>query len=322
MSAHLRAAAAAGVVALGALVIGGALAQGAAASPAATGQEPDFWEAREAAYRESPRGPFTAIRSEYLEAGKSVLLFASDDAVWTFAETGEAVEGGDPDPATVPGPKAGVRIEFGAEGFVLSPVPAHDPPTKGGEPIAGPVAMGTSADDEEDLRLGRYPLSLGLQGGTLARVVVYDPALLENFHGFPVFADDEAYRVTARVLPGSGETVELGTTRGLVKRYVRAAVLEFEVGGTACRLTGFRAPGDEGPALFVPFRDATSGGESYGVGRYLRVEPSADGTAAIDFNHATNPWCAYSPFYNCVLPPKENELEVEIRAGERAPEDH
>jgi uncharacterized protein (DUF1684 family) len=44
-----------------------------------------------------------------------------------------------------------------------------------------------------------------------------------------------------------------------------------------------------------------------------------DETATVDFNHATNPWCAYSPYYNCVLPPAENVLAVEIRAGERAP---
>jgi len=153
-------------------------------------------------------------------------------------------------------------------------------------------------------------------------VIVYDPKRLESFHGFPVFPEDEAYRVTARVLPGDGETVQLGTTRGLVRPYVRVAVLEFEVAGKKCRLTGFRAPGDNDPGFFVPFRDGTTGEESYHAGRYLEITPGADGTAVLDFNHATNPWCAYSQFYNCVLPPEENELEVAIRAGERAPAGH
>jgi hypothetical protein len=117
--------------------------------------------------------------------------------------------------------------------------------------------------------------------------------------------------------------VEVGTTRGLVKRLVRAAVLEFEVEGTLCRLTGFREPGEPtDAALFVPYKDATSGSESYGVGRYLRVELRSDGRATIDFDRSTNPWCAYSPFWNCVLPPEENTLPVAVRAGERAPVGH
>ena len=89
-----------------------------------------------------------------------------------------------------------------------------------------------------------------------------------------------------------------------------------------CRLFGFRSAADttRGP-LFVPFRDATSGGDSYGAGRYLRVVPEGDDTV-VDFNRATNPWCAYSPYYNCVLPPAENVLDSAIRAGERTPAGH
>lgn len=32
---------------------------------------------------------------------------------------------------------------------------------------------------------------------------------------------------------------------------------------------------------------------------------------------AYNPWCAYSPDYNCPIPPKENRLLVPTRAGEK-----
>jgi uncharacterized protein (DUF1684 family) len=135
-----------------------------------------------------------------------------------------------------------------------------------------------------------------------------------------VVPDTDAVRVPARVLPGDGALQELGTTRGLLKPMERAAILEFQVDGTPCRLVAFREPG--GDAFFVPYRDATSGEESYGVGRYLRVEAGEDGRTVIDFNRSTNPWCAYSPFYNCVLPPTENVLPAAIRAGERAPAGH
>jgi uncharacterized protein (DUF1684 family) len=37
----------------------------------------------------------------------------------------------------------------------------------------------------------------------------------------------------------------------------------------------------------------------------------------VDFNIAYNPYCYYSPEFNCPYPPKENRLDVPIRAGER-----
>lgn len=270
----------------------------------------EFWQAREADYRESPRGPFTAILAEYLAPGESVALVAGEEAL--------TVEGS-PGAGEVPA----LRVALGKDGFTVSRVDGCPPPSVGGEPVTATVSFPEGAGDEDDLRVGPYLLSLDRQGPETGRILAYDPRRLESFRGFPVFDDSDTYRVVARLVPGDGAVATLGTTRGLEKPYVRAAVLEFDVEGTPCRLTGFRAEGeDEDGALFVPYRDATSGGASYGVGRYLRVEPRADGTALIDFNRSTNPWCAYSPFYNCVLPPEENLLPVAIRAGERAPEGH
>ncbi len=93
--------------------------------------------------------------------------------------------------------------------------------------------------------------------------------------------------------------------------------------------------------LFIPFRDATNGTETYGAGRYLvDAAKSADlggdpaagpgdpaagpgdpaataGTLTIDFNFATQPSCAFDPRFACPLAPPENRLDREIRAGER-----
>jgi len=71
------------------------------------------------------------------------------------------------------------------------------------------------------------------------------------------------------------------------------------------------------PRLFLPFRDATSGVETYGAGRYLDVDPEPAGTVVVDFNMAYNPFCAYDDASSCALPPYENWLPVPIRAGER-----
>jgi uncharacterized protein (DUF1684 family) len=68
--------------------------------------------------------------------------------------------------------------------------------------------------------------------------------------------------------------------------------------------------------LTVLFSDATSGVETYGAGRYLELEPLGGNQFLVDFNLAYNPWCAYSPDFSCPIPPKENRLNIPIKAGE------
>lgn len=78
-----------------------------------------------------------------------------------------------------------------------------------------------------------------------------------------------------------------------------------------------------GGGVFLPFRDGTSGGESYGGGRYLLdTVKGADlggsaGRLVVDFNYAYNPSCAYDPRWSCPLAPPANRLTVPILAGER-----
>ena len=67
----------------------------------------------------------------------------------------------------------------------------------------------------------------------------------------------------------------------------------------------------------MPFRDGTSGRETYGAGRHLDIRVEANGSYVLDFNFAYNPYCAYSDAYSCPLPPAENWLPVRIEAGER-----
>ncbi len=71
--------------------------------------------------------------------------------------------------------------------------------------------------------------------------------------------------------------------------------------------------------LFLPFKDHTNGEESYGGGRYINLYTTdiVKDKLEIDFNKCYNPWCAYSDGYNCPIPPKENHLEREVRAGEK-----
>jgi uncharacterized protein len=78
-----------------------------------------------------------------------------------------------------------------------------------------------------------------------------------------------------------------------------------------------------GGGVFLPFLDATSGGETYGGGRYLLdtvkgADLGRDGERVIlDFNFAYFPSCAYAPAWVCPLPSPANRLPAPIRAGER-----
>lgn len=78
-----------------------------------------------------------------------------------------------------------------------------------------------------------------------------------------------------------------------------------------------------GGGIFLPFRDGTSGTETYGAGRYLLdtikgADLGGDEHGlVIDFNYAYHPSCAYDPVWSCPLAPRANWLAVPIRAGER-----
>jgi hypothetical protein len=148
------------------------------------------------------------------------------------------------------------------------------------------------------------------------------PAEREGFDGLSYFDPDPAYRVAATVtVHDRPDPVEMETSAGTVVRYLREATLEFELDGETYSLAGYRQEGDDSETLFVPFRDKTTGQQTYEGGRYMELEPDrqlADGEAiTLDFNLAYTPFCAFSDTFACPLPPEENWLETTIEAGER-----
>jgi uncharacterized protein (DUF1684 family) len=154
-----------------------------------------------------------------------------------------------------------------------------------------------------------------------------EPEERESFRGLQYFEHNPAYRVRAKLEDGDGAEllIDTGGEDGAV-RYRRSGRLVFELGGEPCRLTVLSLVQYAG-GLFVPFRDATSGRETYGGGRYLfDTAKDTDGLVleitpgstevVIDFNYAYNASCAYSPRWACPLAPPENFLKVPVRAGE------
>jgi uncharacterized protein (DUF1684 family) len=111
------------------------------------------------------------------------------------------------------------------------------------------------------------------------------------------------------------EPVELPTTTGEVKPYIPYGRITFEVEGQQATLMVFREP--ERGRLLIPFRDTTSGKETYAAGRSVDPQERPDGTLSVDFNYAYAPYCQYNDNWVCTIPPIENWLRVPIRAGEK-----
>jgi uncharacterized protein (DUF1684 family) len=138
-----------------------------------------------------------------------------------------------------------------------------------------------------------------------------------SFGGLQYFSPDLSYRLTARLEPFADKTQKLVVrmSDGSEEVYEKFAHAVFSLNGTTGRLLIVK----QGDTYSIMFRDATSGKETYGGGRYLELEPAdlADNRAILDFNKAFNPYCAYNPNFACPLPPAENTLTVAIKAGER-----
>jgi uncharacterized protein (DUF1684 family) len=118
------------------------------------------------------------------------------------------------------------------------------------------------------------------------------------------------------------ETVAVKTSTGQEREYLRWGEFRVDLGGDRVAIQAYRSDPDA-DRLWVPFRDATSGEETYGAGRYLDLEAEHHRTEegwVLDFNRAYNPTCAYAESYDCPLPPTDNWLDVPVEAGEKLPE--
>ncbi|HEV2105744.1 MAG TPA: DUF1684 domain-containing protein, partial [Candidatus Eisenbacteria bacterium] len=167
--------------------------------------------------------------------------------------------------------------------------------------------------------LGRYTLRLSHQ--RFPALIVFDPRSprFSLYKGLAYFPVDFRYRFVAPLTPNpSPDTTVIMSTRGNARRAVRVGWFDLAIAGRPCRLEVHRLlePGVDEHDLSVFFRDATTGHETYAVGRYVDPVRQNDGRWLVDFNLAYNPACAFSPHYNCPIPSRANTLPVAVRAGE------
>lgn len=145
-----------------------------------------------------------------------------------------------------------------------------------------------------------------------------------RFGRIAAFDYDPRLRFEVEVMPAGGETESvLLDGDGELRRspVARTSGLAPALGAelTLWWIEGY------GGGLFLPFRDATSGDETYGGGRYLidaikgaDLGLSPAGRLVLDFNFAYNPSCAMDDRWMCPLAPPENTLPAPVRGGELA----
>ncbi|MFZ1799829.1 MAG: DUF1684 domain-containing protein [Chitinophagaceae bacterium] len=145
----------------------------------------------------------------------------------------------------------------------------------------------------------------------------------KHFKGIQFFPMNADFIVEAKFIKtNSKEVYIMETSTHMQKKYYLFAKAVFNLKGKAYTLDVYQSldlknkKGFEN-YLFIPFRDKTSGKETYGGGRYIDLIIPATGAITINFNKAYQPYCAYTEGYNCPLPPDENTLPVAIYAGVR-----
>jgi uncharacterized protein len=122
----------------------------------------------------------------------------------------------------------------------------------------------------------------------------------------------------------AGFSIDLPVSAGGAMAFRRFGAVTIPFPSGPRRLELFWMEGYAG-GLFLPFRDATNGRETYGAGRYLLdaakgadLGPgAAPDSLVLDFNFAFQPSCAFDPKWACPLAPPSNRLDLEVRAGER-----
>jgi len=137
---------------------------------------------------------------------------------------------------------------------------------------------------------------------------------LKEFHGIETFKIDPKWKLKAKFVPTEDKKIAILDVTGQTSQQDSPGVLAFTIDGKEYKLDALA----EGEEFFIIFGDKTNKKETYGAGRFVyTAKPDAEGYTYLDFNKAYNPPCAFTPYATCLLPPKQNILPIEIKAGEK-----
>ena len=144
---------------------------------------------------------------------------------------------------------------------------------------------------------------------------------LNKFVGLDYFEPDNNFRFELEFDEYDKKMpIKVEDSAGNIRDMLIWGEFHFKIGNKEYTLQAYKSESGE-ERLFVPYKDQTNTKETYGAGKYLDLyyneDRTIDGKWILDFNKATNPWCAYSENYACPFVPPTNWLKVEIKAGEK-----
>ncbi|MCL6260987.1 DUF1684 domain-containing protein [Aquiflexum sp. TKW24L] len=147
-----------------------------------------------------------------------------------------------------------------------------------------------------------------------------ETAAVTQFEGIERYPVDLDWRIEARFVPFEPiREIPITNVLGQTTPNPSPGFVEFEKEGKTYKIDAL----DAADELYLIIADNTSGGETYGGGRYLYVKKPISGDKVIlDFNKAYNPPCVFTPHATCPLPPRQNILELGITAGEKTFGEH
>ncbi len=144
------------------------------------------------------------------------------------------------------------------------------------------------------------------------------PEIVELFTKLNYFSPNKNFIVNAVFKEFENQdTVEILTSKGTMRKMIRAGEFLFKINGSRQKLTAYFSIDGEQSSFFVPFLDKTNRTSTYKGGRYLDIDRKDVDFYVIDFNQAYNPYCAYNIKYSCPIVPSENTITKDILAGEK-----
>lgn len=187
--------------------------------------------------------------------------------------------------------------------------------THNGEPVTDLLLRHDMSGATDYVTIGTLTF-LVIKRGERYAIRLYDTAnpARQHFPGLSWYPIDPALCVEAHYEPHTpARTLAIATGHGDITPSVNPGVVYFTVAGHECALEAE----DRGNKLFFNFRDLTNRDTTYPAGRFLYTDGPVNGKVTLDFNQATNPYCAYTVYATCPLPPAQNRLPVRIEAGEK-----
>ena len=191
-------------------------------------------------------------------------------------------------------------------------------------PIQGLSVTG-SGEDQGDLKLqGKRVLEWRKERDEFFRTHQRSPLAPKdrrNFKGLRYYPFNPKYTFSGQIeryilhIDNPKYYATFLTNKGTNKRYLRYGKFHFKLDGKEYMLEIYKSILSD--TLLIPFKDMTNGKETYDGGRYIDAEILPGYRMMLDFNMAYHPSCAYNEKFICVLPPRENTLEIEIKAGEK-----